>query len=52
MLDSKSPAPLENRFSPSDVVEILRDRSWLAGEPGPEQCAWCARIIEFCSALD
>jgi glutamyl-tRNA synthetase/nondiscriminating glutamyl-tRNA synthetase len=50
MLDSKSipkgtsaPAPLENRFSAPDVVEILRDRHWLTGEPSPEQSAWCAR---------
>jgi hypothetical protein len=50
MLESKSnleptsaPALLENRLSQSDVVEILRDRSWLTGEPGAEQCAWCAR---------
>ena len=50
MLDPKSnqestsaPAPFENRFSPSDVVEILRDRRWLTSEPSPEQSAWCAR---------
>jgi hypothetical protein len=50
MLNSKlnpeptsAPAPLENRFSTSDVVEILGDRLWLTGEPSPEQSAWCAR---------
>jgi hypothetical protein len=50
MLDAKSnpeptstAAPLENRFSPSDVVEILRDSRWLTSEPSPEQSAWCAR---------
>ena len=50
MLDSKSnpeptfaPVLLENRFSTSDVVEILRDHRWLTGEPSPEQSAWCAR---------
>jgi hypothetical protein len=36
-------APLENRFSLSDVVEILRDRRWLTSEPSPEQSAWCER---------
>jgi hypothetical protein len=48
MLDSKSnqessSAPLENRFSVSDVVDILRDRHWLTTEPTPEQSAWCER---------
>jgi hypothetical protein len=48
MLDSKSNqeatyAQLENRFSVSDVLQILRDRHWLTTEPTPEQSAWCER---------
>ena len=48
MLNSKSnqePASgsLKNRFSASDVLQILRDRHWLTTEPTPEQSAWCER---------
>jgi glutamyl-tRNA synthetase/nondiscriminating glutamyl-tRNA synthetase len=38
-----SSARLENRFSLSDVVEILLDRRWLTSEPSPQQSAWCER---------
>ncbi len=34
---------LGNRFSGSDVVEILRERNWLVGEASPEQLTWCDR---------
>jgi hypothetical protein len=30
-----------NPFAAGDVVNILRERGWLAGEPTPEQLAWC-----------
>jgi nondiscriminating glutamyl-tRNA synthetase len=42
MPDQESP-PLENRFSVSDVLAILRQRGWLTTEPSPEQSAWCQR---------
>jgi len=44
-MTSREPAsaPLENRFSASDVLEILRKRSWLIAEPTLEQTAWCER---------
>src|SRR5215469_5145560 len=42
MPDQESP-PLENRFSVSDVLGILRQRGWLTTEPSPEQSAWCQR---------
>jgi hypothetical protein len=35
--------PLENQFSVSDVVNILRHRRWLTAEPSPQQSAWCER---------
>jgi hypothetical protein len=30
-------------FTARDVVELLRDRGWLAGEPTPDQFKWCER---------
>jgi nondiscriminating glutamyl-tRNA synthetase len=30
-------------FTGADVAAILRERSWLAGAPAPEQPAWCER---------
>jgi nondiscriminating glutamyl-tRNA synthetase len=35
--------PRENKFSASDVLQILRDHRWLATTPSPEQSAWCER---------
>src|SRR5579863_3542341 len=35
--------PRENNFSASDVLQILRDHSWLSPEPTLEQPAWCER---------
>lgn len=35
--------PAENRFGAADVLEILRDHNWLAGDPTPEQSVWCER---------
>ena len=32
-----------NPFTGSDVLSILRERGWLAGEPTAEQQAWCER---------
>lgn len=39
--DSSSPAA--NHFVAPDVLEILRERGWLAGEPSLAQTAWCER---------
>jgi nondiscriminating glutamyl-tRNA synthetase len=37
-----SAAPIAvNPFSAAEVVNILRERGWLAGEPSREQLAWC-----------
>jgi nondiscriminating glutamyl-tRNA synthetase len=32
-----------NPFTASDVMAILREKGWLAGEPSAEQRAWCER---------
>jgi len=32
-----------NPFAAADVVDILREQGWLAGEASPEELAWCAR---------
>jgi len=40
----RAPAtPAENRFTASDVAEILRARCWHNAEFSPEQSAWCER---------
>ncbi|MGA2811248.1 MAG: hypothetical protein ABSG16_07610 [Candidatus Acidiferrum sp.] len=36
-------APRTNSFAGADVLEILRERGWLAGEASPGHCAWCER---------
>jgi nondiscriminating glutamyl-tRNA synthetase len=36
-------APAENKFSPSDVMEILSRRGWQRGELSTAQAAWCER---------
>ncbi len=42
--DTLEPAPAGvNTFGAADVVAILRERGWLAGEPSPAQGAWCGR---------
>jgi nondiscriminating glutamyl-tRNA synthetase len=32
-----------NLFSASDVISILQENGWLAGEPAEKQSEWCAR---------
>jgi hypothetical protein len=32
-----------NVFSAGDVVEIVNENNWLAGDPDEKQLAWCAR---------
>jgi nondiscriminating glutamyl-tRNA synthetase len=38
-----SSSPLANHFTAADVLEILRERGWLVGQPSTEQRAWCER---------
>jgi glutamyl-tRNA synthetase/nondiscriminating glutamyl-tRNA synthetase len=40
---NEADAPRVQPFSGSDVLEILRERAWLAGEASAEQMAWCER---------
>lgn len=40
---SEAPAATTNPFTSSDIVAILRERGWLAGEPTTEQISWCER---------
>jgi len=43
--ETPNPAPVAatNNFTASDVVEILREQSWLLGNASPGQFAWCER---------
>jgi nondiscriminating glutamyl-tRNA synthetase len=36
-----------NLFTAGDVLGILREHGWLAGEPSPEQHAWCERAASM-----
>ena len=36
-------APAENKFASVDVLQVLRDHEWLAGDSTPEQTAWGER---------
>ncbi len=36
-----------NLFTGADVLGILRERGWLAGEPSPEQHGWCERAASI-----
>jgi hypothetical protein len=38
---SDAPVAAANPFTAADVLAILRDRGWLAGQSSPEQHAWC-----------
>ncbi len=40
---SDAPIAAANPFTGADVLAILRERGWLAGEASPEQLAWCER---------
>ena len=40
---SEAPIVAANPFTADDVVAILRERGWLAGEPSAEQRSWCER---------
>jgi hypothetical protein len=36
-----------NSFTAADVLAILRESGWLAGEPSPAQHAWCERAASM-----
>ena len=40
---SKAPAAAANHLTSNDVVDTLRARGWLTGEPSAVQLAWCER---------
>jgi nondiscriminating glutamyl-tRNA synthetase len=40
---SGAPVAAVNLFTVADVLGLLRERGWLAGEASPEQFAWCER---------
>jgi nondiscriminating glutamyl-tRNA synthetase len=44
---SDAPVAAVNPFTEADVLAILRERGWLAGEPSPEQHAWCERAASM-----
>lgn len=35
--------PIENSFSAADVLKVLREHTWLMGDPSAAQTAWCER---------
>lgn len=39
--ESQPSTPVENKFTASDVAQILRERGWHSGELTAEQSAWC-----------
>jgi nondiscriminating glutamyl-tRNA synthetase len=44
---SDAPAAAANPFTAADILSILRERRWLAGEPAPDQQAWCERAASM-----
>src|SRR5215813_9588506 len=46
----RTSASAENRFSGVDLLQILRRRSCLAGDPSEEQTAWCERAAALLGA--
>jgi len=45
-----APSPATNAFTARDVVEILREQSWLLGDATPAQFAWCERAAALLGA--
>ena len=37
----------ENPYTADDILAILREQNWLAGEPSPEQRAYCERAASL-----
>ena len=46
----EQPQETANPFSAADVVLLLRERGWLAGEATPGQQAWCERAAAILGA--
>src|ERR1700757_507691 len=44
---SEAPIVAANPFTADDVVAILRERGWLAGEPWAEQRSWSERAASM-----
>jgi nondiscriminating glutamyl-tRNA synthetase len=44
---SNAPTVAVNPFTGADVLVILREGGWLAGEPSPEHTAWCERAAAW-----
>lgn len=47
---SKAQTSASSIFSTSDVLNVLRDCGWIAGEASPEQLKWCERAATFLGA--
>ncbi|HSC45443.1 MAG TPA: hypothetical protein VLC94_06415 [Candidatus Acidoferrum sp.] len=59
MTEPEQPLTKENKFAASDVLQILRDHQWLAGDATAEQSSWCERAAALlgpqsadCGALE
>jgi hypothetical protein len=44
---SESPVAAANPFTAADVLAILRERGWVAGEASHEQHVWCERAASM-----
>ena len=44
---SEAPIVAANPFTADDVIAILRERGWLAGEASTEQRSWCERAASM-----
>jgi glutamyl-tRNA synthetase/nondiscriminating glutamyl-tRNA synthetase len=44
---SEAPIVAANPFTADDVIAILRERGWLAGESSTEQRSWCERAASM-----
>ena len=44
---SGAPVAAVSLFTAADVLDILRERGWLAGEASPEPQGWCERAASM-----
>ena len=47
---AKSQGSVSSIFSASDVLNVLRERGWIAGDVSPEQVRWCERAAALLGA--
>ena len=47
MPNSEPVSPSENKFSASDVAQILTERAWHTGEFSAEQLRWCEQAADL-----